>query len=239
MRIRIVLFISCACFILKARAQQNYFNVPSGEITEKNKLFAQLQSNFTSSVMQNNLTLDMGLGHKMELGFNIFSLDTRLQNLPTFSVIKNPDIPLAPLYLLNFQKGISAGNWDLSLGVQAGGNQYSNHHPAWWQYGLAKRKIGNNGPLITCGYYAGNHQYLGYGNHAGFMFGTEQKLFETRKQYSVKLNADVISGRNAIAVCVPGLVFSWKDKFLLSAGAQLPVASDNPHAFVVEFTYHP
>ena len=56
-------------------AQQNYFNVPSSDITEKNKVFFQHQINISTDVIQNNTTFDFGLGNNYEIGINIIGLN--------------------------------------------------------------------------------------------------------------------------------------------------------------------
>jgi hypothetical protein len=51
------------------QAQQNLFNVPSTDITQKGQWFFQQQFNFlTASLGSSNTTLDYGLGHPLEIG---------------------------------------------------------------------------------------------------------------------------------------------------------------------------
>ena len=51
-------------------AQQNFINVPSGEVTQARKFFVQEQLNF-NEIIQSNTTVDYGLGHGFEIGINI------------------------------------------------------------------------------------------------------------------------------------------------------------------------
>lgn len=60
------------CFIydgiLEIHAQQNFFNVVSSDITEKNKLFFQQQINMTKDELQSNTTMSRGLGIILKSG---------------------------------------------------------------------------------------------------------------------------------------------------------------------------
>jgi hypothetical protein len=76
----------------KGWAQQNLFNVPSAEITEKNKFFFQQQFNIDSNAGDSNTTVDYGLGNNWEVGINLFNLDL----YPTNCSIHNPH------FLVNF-----------------------------------------------------------------------------------------------------------------------------------------
>jgi len=55
-------------------AQQNFINVPSSEVTIKNKYFFQQQINF-NDLIQSNTTLDYGLGKGYEIGLNILGIN--------------------------------------------------------------------------------------------------------------------------------------------------------------------
>lgn len=233
----LLIFFLISCFV-NSKSQQNYFNVPSGEITEKKKFFFQYQLNAKNQLLQNNLTLDFGLGHHYEAGVNLFDLNTSSSTFPGLLKNSGNTDPLAPLVLLNMQKAIVFRNWSVSAGFQAGGNLLSKFNPAVWKFGLIKRRFKKNKAVVTFGIYSGNIGYLGMGSKRGIMAGLEKPIYRFNRDLSLKINADFVSGNNSIAVSVPGLVLSWKDKIMLSAGAQIPLAQKNESAFVFEFTWN-
>ncbi len=100
--------------------QQNFFNVPSSEITSKNNFFFQQQINVMNEGFQSNSTISYGVGKQYEIGINILDL-TYLNNKILFN---DNTIPYSPLANLNFQKKIERLN--LSLGTQLGTNRTSN-----------------------------------------------------------------------------------------------------------------
>ena len=59
-------------------SQQNFINVPSGDVTSCKKVFFQEQLNFNESI-QSNTTIDLGIGKGFELGVNILGLDFDLK----------------------------------------------------------------------------------------------------------------------------------------------------------------
>jgi hypothetical protein len=75
-------------------SQQNLFNVPSADITGKNKIFFQQQFNFASLQGSSNTTLDYGLGDNLEVGINVFNVGM----YSSIGEFTNPN------FLLNFQK---------------------------------------------------------------------------------------------------------------------------------------
>ena len=222
-------------------AQQNYFNVPSGEITQNKVWFVQHQINFNHGLYQNNLTVDRGIGKGMELGFNIFSMDVNTK--PYWHIEKNlnhPVLPLSPLVLINFQKSWKVKSFNISLGAQGGPGTifHKGINPAGWQYGLINKTFEKNW-MFSAGYYLGNFHYLGNGSKYGFMFGFDCKVFESFKnKTSIHINADIISGTNNISVMVPGLALSFGKHFIVSAGRQIPYpGSTASKGGVVEFTW--
>src|SRR5262245_7486019 len=89
-----------------ARAQQNLFNVPSGEISAKGSIFFQEQFNFSPRSGTSNTTVDFGLGNNWEVGFNFLDLEFYDNPRPGPSTGQtNPDL------LFNMQKGFELTEW--------------------------------------------------------------------------------------------------------------------------------
>ena len=68
-KVLILLLISFAGF-----SQQNFFNVPSSDITKAKHVFFQQQLNFISSGFQSSTTFCYGLGKNYEIGFNVIGV---------------------------------------------------------------------------------------------------------------------------------------------------------------------
>jgi hypothetical protein len=206
-------------------AQQNLFNVPSSEITEKNKFFFQQQFNF-ASLGESNTTVDFGLGNDLEIGINLFNLN----------VYSNTTGLTNPNFLFNFQKAFNINEiYKVSFGTQTGltpplynatiripSFSYINNAvdlEKWGKYYLGS-------------YYA-NPAYAGSGDSFGIMAGIEYPLISNK----MHLMGDILSGNNAISVAVLGFVLFLPANWQLSFGAQIPSpSSNNEYGMVFEIT---
>ena len=124
----------CIAFLLflmvTVKAQQNLFNIPSSEITVKNKLFFQQQFNINENI-QSNTNFCYGLGWNMELGFNIAGLQSN-QKFTKLNINNSLNgEPLAPLGLITFQKAFDINRLiTIGFGTQFGTN-FSNQKNAF------------------------------------------------------------------------------------------------------------
>jgi hypothetical protein len=207
-------------------AQQNLFNVPSSEITKKNKFFFQQQFNIGALAGNSNTTIDYGLGDNIEVGINLFNLDL----YPTNSSIHNPH------FLVNFQKAFElTKNYKISLGTQTGFTPPIYHQDiAIPSFSYLNNAIDLDrwGKYYLGAYYA-NLAYAGPGDSFGVMAGAEIPLIEDK----VHLMGDLMTGKNDIGVAVVGLVFYLPSDWQLSFGAQLPApGSNNDYGMVFEIT---
>ncbi len=103
-------------------SQQNFINVPSSEVTKKNKLFFQQQVNINEQI-QSNTTLDFGLGKGFEIGVNVLGLnyDEKLKSVQ-FNDTSDKD-PYNPLIMLNGLKNFELSeNMAIAFGGQTGLN---------------------------------------------------------------------------------------------------------------------
>lgn len=205
-------------------AQQNLFNVPNGEITVPGKWFFQEQINASATAVQSNTTIDYGIADQLEVGLNLFFLNT-----PTNSPVRlhsnalQDTLPIAPLALANVQKGYHARDWlHFSAGAQAGANlgDAQNTGFAYLAYGTMVLRETYTHSSFHFGLYHGNIAYNGSGDGA-FMGGAEIP-FLWKKLHFV---ADVIQGSHANAVFVPGVVFFFTETIALSVGWQKPFPS--------------
>jgi len=206
-------------------AQQNLFNVPSSDITEKDKIFFQDQLNLGKLSGVNNITLDYGLENDLEVGLNIFNVDM----YPT-NDLRNPYV------LANFQKGFTINeHYKIGMGTQTGLTPPIYNKtigiPSFSYFNNAIN-LDHYGRYYMGAYYA-NHAYAGNGDSFGMMAGVEYPLIE----HKLHLQGDILTGNNDISVAVLGFVIFLPKNWQLSFGAQLPSpSSSNDYGAVVEFT---
>lgn len=117
-------WLATAVFTVSASAcalgQQNFFNVPSSEITPKGKLFFQEQLNVAERHQQSSTTVDLGLGRGLEVGVNCNGL-TILEDREAHPVFNDTILPYNPFILANAQKRFELGEeMAIAFGVQYG-----------------------------------------------------------------------------------------------------------------------
>lgn len=220
---------------LPVRAQQNLFNVPSGQITQPGALFVQQQLNLSRPVGTSNTTLDVGLGHGWEAGVNfldalLYVHDPAGQGGQTQV---NPDL------LVNVQKGVKLlAGWHAGLGTQLGFNPARHRSDikfinfSWLINAFSVPDHARFGTYYAGAYYA-NQAYAGPGNAVGFLLGAEIPVIPER----LSVQADWVGGHNEISVIVLGGVMTFRKGWQLSLGVQIPSpGSPNPHGSVMEYT---
>ncbi len=223
------LLFSIGFFVLwySSNGQQNLFNIPSGDITPQKKIFFQQQINFNSlyqiSAKSHFVT---GLGKNLEGGINIINNYFNFRSSPSFLVStpfnsKEP-YPYYPLLLVTGQKRWETGQFVfITLGTQAGTNLYRNirgkrfTHFTYSILGFQDKK--SHKWKFLLGPYVTNWRFVGGGNKAGFLAGTEIKI--NRKWL---LMLDHISGNHKNSVTVAGFTYNVKDNFQVCAGWQVP-----------------
>ena len=107
---------------MKSIAQQNFINVPSIEVTQKNRLFFQQQLNF-NELIQSNTTIDYGCGNNIEIGMNVLGLNFNEKQHSFLNNDSNDIDPYNPLVLINGLKKFKLSDKiDLGIGTQLGIN---------------------------------------------------------------------------------------------------------------------
>lgn len=238
----IFFFLFCANI---AFGQQNFFNVPSSDITEKNHVFFQQQFNFSQNIAQSNSTFSYGLGNQTEIGVNMLNLT--FANYDRFTKEDNPidGQPLGPLCMINIQKAFKLGqNLKLSVGTQIGSNisDIKDIHIANYSYVNMIEYIHLTHTKLVQGLYFGENDYLGSGPlntlytkaPIGLQLGIEQPVWKDKLSFQ----ADYISGKHGLGETVLGGCYYLSKHFVLSAGVQIPNAKgESQKAIVIEFTY--
>lgn len=233
MREKLTLFLNLVYFIIFS--QQNFINVPSAEVTKKNKLFFQQQINF-SQLIQSNSTLDYGLGNGFEVGINILGLnfDTNNKSFLNNDTIEND--PYNPLVMINGLKYFTLSEKvGMAFGTQLGLNYTDGKRTtrASLVYGNVQLKdlLGKESNLVVGGYFNSRH-YGGRGNRIGAWLGAEVPLVN-----KLHFMAESVLGYNAISYTSIGIIYYPKRHLPLTFGFQIPNTKNNSYSFVFELTY--
>ena len=237
---KLILVVVFNCLIMsRVTAQQNLFNIPSGDITPKGKVFYQHQINTYSNKFESKSHFVYGIGKKWDVGVNVVGSGAYFN--PNWKPIYNSDFSkgaaLSPTILATAQKQWTINEkWSVNIGTQTGmnlSNNTANIRPAYLHYGLASYQV-KPGRRLLVGPYVTNNQYVGAGNNAGIHAGYEWKI--DKKWY---LMGDFISGNNDSSVLVTGFMYNASKRVQLCMGYMLP----NPktiknQAIVLEFNWY-
>lgn len=219
-------------------AQQNLFNIPSGDLTRAGKIFYQHQLNLYTTAVESKGHFVYGLGKDWEIGANLvgkgmyFSSDWRLLHND------DPDHgALYPFLMLTAQKRfVISDDIDVNLGVQGGYNlsdRLANKKFAFFNYGLGVFHLADRTSRIVVGGYHTDDEFVGDGNEVGVMLGYEVKI--TRGLY---LMGDWMSGDNDAAVAVLGGMYNLSKRIQICAGVMIPNPdTPKPMGLVLELNY--
>jgi hypothetical protein len=234
----------CALFILLAKygsAQQNLFNIPSGDITPSKKLFYQHQLNFYDvDDLESKSHLVYGLGRGWDAGINFIDLPLRINERELISFNDNSNRkPLYPLLMLSLQK-----QWEISrafqinAGTQLGPNlssNFGNKKVAYFNYALLRLKPFEKGYLLM-GPYHTNNVFAGglRSNQIGLMVGYEYKVTK-----NLLLMGDFISSKHKKSQTVLGAGYTLGNRVQLFAGALLAFPNRAlQHGVVIELNLY-
>ncbi|MEI8137113.1 MAG: hypothetical protein WCH21_07310 [Bacteroidota bacterium] len=235
MKNKLLLFFSLLYFY--SNAQQNFINVPSAEVTIKNKVFFQQQLNF-NELMQSNSTLDFGLGRGFEIGANVLGLNFNNKQKSFLNNDTTETDPYNPLVLINALKQFELSNHaSITFGSQFGFNFTDNKKRsraglAYVNFRLTDILI-KNSTLVLGSYYNSPH-YGGRGNRFGAWVGTEIPV--TSKFH---LMAESVLGNNALCYTSLGVIYYPLKWMPLTLGIQIPNSKNNAYSIVFELTIIP
>jgi len=212
-----------ACCLI-SQAQQTFFTIPSGEITHRNKIFYQFQSNFLETHgAQTKLDFCYGIGHHWELGLNV---DTELswqKNHHFFAVEDSLGVnPITPLLLFNMQKGIPLlphPKLRLNVGTQMGTNLIHEDHMrfAYMGYVMLASEFMEDWHA-NVGMYVTNRAFAGEGTHVDVFGGIEIPFSE---RWAVM--ADATFGSNSNCIGTLGFSYNPTNRMQLCLGGIVPM----------------
>lgn len=220
-----------------AVAQQNFINVPSGEVTKAGKFFFQQQLNF-NEIIQSNTTIDYGLGKDFEIGLNVLGVDYAEKSNSLFLNDRNDRDPYDPLLTVNGLKQFELSEtFSLSIGTQIGVNVDFDrrYRPANLTYLNARLQdwLWENFLLVAGAYYNSKH-YGGAGNRMGGWAAAELPVTE-----KWRVMGESVFGNNAISYTSFGIIFLPRPHIPLTLGLQIPNTPSNAYALVFELTITP
>lgn len=233
------LFAVSVFFPNELRAQQNLFNIPSGDMTPKGTYFYQHQFNiYSADYMESKSHFVWGLGNGFDAGINLINvkLNPSMQSR-LFREANKPGDPLSPLFLATVQKQFTlSDNWQINIGTQAGLNTRAGSSRPFthFTYGLVRwdwnhklRVVG--GVYNTDQYFVGRGQTSNGTSKSGFIAGFELPL--SRDWF---IMCDYVSGNHPSAVSVLGGMVNVSKRVQICAGYLLPNSGASSHGIVLE-----
>jgi hypothetical protein len=220
----------CSVFSV-AQAQQTIFNVPSTDVLDRGKVYAELDVSFkpTDSTLVNKFSsfvprVVVGAGRRVEVGLNITG---NIQpGADTTTLV--PAIKWKPYQGESNGVAIVLGD-HLFLPVRNRGYNTGNYTYA------EISKTFKGGTRLTAGGYDFTRFVVSSANRAGGQFG-----FEHPVNKKITLAADWFTGKHSAGYFTPGLVFKVGPKVTGYAGYS--IGNQNPsrgnHFFLLEVGYN-
>jgi hypothetical protein len=214
------------------RAQQTIFNVPTTDVLDKGKVYAELDASFKPDDSEALTRFSsfvprvvFGAGGRVEVGLNV-----------TGNVQPGPDATaLVPTIKYKFYDGGQNGyaaivGDDLFLPVRN-----KSYNVGDYVYLEVSKTFEGAGTRLTAGAYDFTKHIVAASNRAGGQFGFEQPLSK-----KLTLAADYFTGRHAAGYFSPGAIFKvgqkWTGYAAYSIGNQS--ASCGNHFFLLELGYN-
>ena len=221
-----VLFIPSAC----VNAQQTIFNVPSTDVLDKGRIYAELDgslkptggsdvSKFSSFVPR----VVIGAGSNIEFGLNV-----------TGNIQPGPDsTTLVPTIKWRPYEG--ENGWTIVVGNNLFVPVRNRAYDAANYFYAEISKAFKNGTRITFGGYDFTRNAVAPANRAGGQFGFEQPL--NRK---ITFAADWFTGKHASGYFTPGIIFKAGPNVIGYAGYSIgnQNVSGGNHFFLLELGYN-
>lgn len=182
-----------------ASAQQTVFNVPSGDVLDRGKVYGELDLTYNPNATSSGFTprIAVGIGHRIEVGLNLNGIGApglvRTTPTPTFKWKAYEDGKREWALLLGDDVFIPAQNHAYNLGNYA----YAEVTKTW-----------RTKTRATVGAYHFTRDVVGLGQRAGGQFAIEQPV-GTR----VTLAADWYTGTHALGYVTPGVVVKITSRF--------------------------
>lgn len=215
-------------------AQQNLFNIPSGDITNHKKVFYQHQINVYGKKVESKSHFVYGLGKGWDAGVNL--VGKGIYFTPQWRALYNDNTSngsLYPILMGTIQKQFMlTKKIFVNIGGQYGwnlSNKISNKKFNHFTYLLGRYNF-LKGSRVVGGVYKTTNMFTGEGNTSGIIAGYEVKI--AKRWY---LMGDWVSGNNDAAVLVLGGMVNVSKRVQICSGWQIPnPQTPKPKAIVLE-----
>lgn len=229
----ILTIFSVSCSLLYS--QQNLFNIPSGDITPKGKVFYQHQLNVYEKELESKGHFVYGLGSGWDAGLNL--IGKKVYFNPNLRMDFNDNIlrgSLYPFLMATAQKQFHVrDNFDINIGTQVGvnlSNKIERKELAYFNYILGVHYFMDKKARIVGGAYQTNEMFVGEGNKTGIMLG-----YEIRVAKNLYLMGDWMSGNNDSSSAIIGGMYNIGKRTQLCLGALIPnPKTPKPYGVVLE-----
>jgi hypothetical protein len=186
------MFLSFVLYAGHADAQQTVFNVPSGDVLGRGKVYGEVDISYAPDSAAGGFTprIVVGLGHGIEAGLNVNGISTPGPSQTT---------PAAAIKWKAYDGGGSG--WAFLLGtdlfVPAQNRGYNAGNYSYAEF----TKTWRTGTRATFGGYVFTRHVVASGNRAGGQFALEQPAGKR-----LTLAADWFTGHHALGFVTPGVI---------------------------------
>jgi len=226
------LAISAHLLCRNGQAQQTVFNVPTTDVLDRGKVYAELDisvkpntsqtlSRFSSFVPR----IVVGIGHDMEIGVNVLG-----------NIQPGPDSTmLSPVIKWKMYNGKENG-WAIITGAHLFiPVRNKSYNAGVYNYVAASKTFKTNTRVGFGGYFFSQNVVAPHANRAGGQFSFEQTL--TKK---LSIDADYFTGKMASGYLTSGVIYKPINKLTVYAGYS--IGNDHPsqgnHFFLLELGYN-
>lgn len=216
-----------------AFGQQNFFNIPSGQITEYKKNFYQHQLNImaTDSIASKQHFV-RGIGKSTEVGLNFLNFYPTGKKEKDKETISGPEVNiLAPTFQHSFTLD---KRWAINVGSQMGLSHIGGGQPKYVTgktYGIVSFYNELNHLRLTGGNWVSGTRFNGPGDYYGVLAGVEWMFAD-----GMYIMGDWVSGDTKNSVSVIGGMFDVVPGLQLCVGYLIPnPRSKEVHGMVLEF----
>lgn len=188
----LVLLLSGSCLCIGACAQQTVFNVPSGDVLDRGKVYGELDITYKPTANSASFTprIVIGIGHRIEAGLNVSG----------FGVPGSIQTTAAPTVKWKVYDGGRNG-WALLLGddivLPVQNRTYSAGNYIYAEF----TKTWKTQTRATFGTFDFTRHVVAAGNCAGGQFAVEQPLGKR-----VSVASDWFTGHHALGYVTPGMI---------------------------------
>ena len=220
-----LVFLLSLHFTSPAYAQQTIFNVPSADVTAKNKNFLQHESQFRAKDPDQffNATnyFARGIGANTELDATLFNVGSPASKNAALGLGFKTVFPLENFAAKKYQPKIIFGS-QIPFSLQGNGVGH-------WIYSAANATIPQSNTRLTAGISSGTKQIFGE-SVTCFIGGFEQKITE-----DFSFISDWYSGNHSLGIWATGFSYALPQDFVFYGGYQIPNSKKvGKNSFVIE-----